>query len=497
MSKSRIIAPAPQPVPPGAELVFEPFPKQAQYIEAALSGRFQFLLYGGAIRGGKSYVTLATIILLCKIYPGSRWAVVRADLPRIRRNVVPTFDKLRPRHFVHEVNRTTWTARCTNGSEILFVPESLRDDPEGLKWRGFEVNGLVLEEANELGRATYDAAIERAGTWVIPGAKVQPPSLVLSTCNPGQSWVKEEYHDPYIARTLRAPKYFLQADAEDNPHVPESLKKQWEMLPPHIYRRYVKGDWNVTDDPLQVVPYEALHARLLFEPPDVASIDGAEALGVDYGGAGGRTASGDLTVFAHGRGPVLYECDGHAGLSQGAVATMIMARMQERGIDAQCVAVDVVGEGSGVWGNLHDAGITVRAALAGGAPWDIDMTAGEKAVAMQYSNLKAQMWWMMRRAVTDPESELAIINHPALVQDLLSVRYKISAERKITIEDKPTTKARIGRSPDHGDAAVMWNLVRQARSVEAFEYLPASARDAAESLWGDKGGESLWSESYT
>lgn len=482
-------------MPAGATLAFEPFAKQQQFIEAALSGAFKFLLYGGAIRGGKSYVGLATLILLCKLYPGSRWAVVRADLPRIRRNVMPTFDKLRPRHFVRDVNRTTWTSTCANGSEILFIPESIRDDPEGMKWRGFEVNGFLLEEANELARTTYDAAIERAGTWTIPGTDRQPPSLVLLTCNPGQSWVKEEFHDPYIARRLKAPRYFLQANANDNPYISQDLKDQWKSLPDHVRRRFVEGDWNVSDDPLQIIPYEPLHSRLIMEHVDRLTLDGEEALGFDYGGAGGRTMSGDLSAFAHGRGPVLYECDAHAGLSQGAAATMISTRMQDRGINAARVGIDAIGEGSGVWGNLNDAGIRVHAVLAGGAPWDIAMSESERKISMQYANLKSQMWWMMRAAVTNPDSDLQIVNDAALVQDLLSVRHKISAERKIVIEEKEHTKARIGRSPDRGDAAVIWNLVRQAKSVEAFE-IAGTARDAVESLWGaDPGDDSVYGTS--
>ena len=32
------------------EILFEPFPKQQEFIDAAFSGEFSFILFGGAIR---------------------------------------------------------------------------------------------------------------------------------------------------------------------------------------------------------------------------------------------------------------------------------------------------------------------------------------------------------------------------------------------------------------------------------------------------------------
>jgi hypothetical protein len=49
--------------------------RQEEFIEAVRSGEFLYMLYGGAIRGGKTVVGLWTLILLCKVFPGSRWAI--------------------------------------------------------------------------------------------------------------------------------------------------------------------------------------------------------------------------------------------------------------------------------------------------------------------------------------------------------------------------------------------------------------------------------------
>ena len=90
-------------------VLFEPFPKQLEFLEAVFSEKYSFVLYGGSIRGGKTYALLALFILLSKIYPGSRWAIVRADLPTIKRNLYPSWEKIKPVNFVKNHNRDTHT----------------------------------------------------------------------------------------------------------------------------------------------------------------------------------------------------------------------------------------------------------------------------------------------------------------------------------------------------------------------------------------------------
>ena len=76
------------------EVLFEPSPKQTEFIEAVLSGDYRVVLFGGAIRGGKTYAGLGTVLLLCKFYPGSIWAVVRDTLQTLRQTTIKSFKKI-------------------------------------------------------------------------------------------------------------------------------------------------------------------------------------------------------------------------------------------------------------------------------------------------------------------------------------------------------------------------------------------------------------------
>lgn len=220
-------------------------PKQAQLVEAALSGEYLYLLYGGAIRGGKSFCAILTLFLLARIFPGSRWAIVRKDLPTLRRNTVPTIEKVKPEGFAGRLNQSDWTITCRNGSQIILFPESIGPDPDLDRWKGLEVNGFVLEEANELDERSWFKAIERAGSWIVPGLEHQPPPLILLTSNPAFGWLKQTFYDPWKVGGLEAPYYYLPATVHDNPHLALEYLASLRNLPDHEYRRFVEGDWTV------------------------------------------------------------------------------------------------------------------------------------------------------------------------------------------------------------------------------------------------------------
>lgn len=218
-------------------------PAQQQFANAAFSGEYLYMLYGGGIRSGKTALALILAQTLARIYPRSRWAVVRKDVPSIRRNVLPAFSKFRIPGFTGDINYVSWTAPCRNGSEIIFVNENIAGDPDLDAWKGLEVNGFVLEEANELTRAAWYKALERAGSWVVPDG-AQPPPYIFLTCNPALGWVKDIFYDPWKRGTLARPYYFQPATIAENPHIPDAYRESLKSLPEREYRRFVLGDWD-------------------------------------------------------------------------------------------------------------------------------------------------------------------------------------------------------------------------------------------------------------
>ncbi|MEJ2905061.1 terminase family protein [Pedobacter panaciterrae] len=229
--------------------LFESFPKQDEFINAVTGGEFSFVLFGGAIRGGKTFVLLAIFCLLCKVFPGSRWALVRKNLPTIKKNLYPSWNKIKPDTFIDKMNNETHTVTFKNGSQIIFFPENYAQDKDLDRWKGLEVNGFGFEEINECQQVSLFKAFERAGSYIVPGLKVQPKPIVMATCNPTQGWVKQLIYTPWKNKTLKKTWHYIQSRIHDNLPLlaaqPDYLPSLKENLNIYEYLVYVDGDWDV------------------------------------------------------------------------------------------------------------------------------------------------------------------------------------------------------------------------------------------------------------
>jgi phage terminase large subunit len=238
-------------------------PAQATYLErvceaaagAVAPGQvapYRYLGYGGSVGGAKTWAVILAVAVLCKMFPGSHWTVVRKDLPTLKRTTLQSYAQVRALFggdFLGPVNRSTWVATTANGSQILFFTESLDVDPDLDRWKGLETNGFVLEEANELAYKSFAKAIERAGRWkIMPTAErptpTQPSPLILLTFNPSPGWVKYTFWEPWRNGALAAPFFFQRASIDDNPHLSAEYLDSLKSLPPEEYRRFVEGDWD-------------------------------------------------------------------------------------------------------------------------------------------------------------------------------------------------------------------------------------------------------------
>lgn len=236
-------------------------------MNAVTDGRYRIIGFGGGIRGTKTFGVLGVLLTLCRIYPGSRWAIIRKDLQRLRDTTIPTFNKLRHAHlggdaFVGPVNQQTWNAVCRNGSELLFRGENIDKDPELLRFHGYEVNGFANEEADELSERTLIKEIERAGTWIIPGNVPQPLPYIFNTFNPCPGWPRRRFYLPWRDKSIAPPYAFIPTTQADNPYISETQRQAWREMPEHEYRRFVLGDWEA----LTGAYYDALTPDVLMDP---------------------------------------------------------------------------------------------------------------------------------------------------------------------------------------------------------------------------------------
>lgn len=226
--------------------IIRPFKKQIEAKNIALQPDKTIILYGGAIRGGKSYWLILMFHSFCLQYPGSKWLLLRESGPTLDRTLIPTFQKVCNEGiwpYIENYNGKTLTVTYKNGSQIIFMSESYDQDKDLNRFRGLEINGAGIDEINEIQEATFNKIIERSGTHIIPD---MPPIKILATCNPSHNWVKKSFYDRHINNELPLSWAYIPARITDNPHVPEafldSLKKN---MPFAEYQKFVEGDWSV------------------------------------------------------------------------------------------------------------------------------------------------------------------------------------------------------------------------------------------------------------
>jgi hypothetical protein len=224
------------------EILFDAFPKQQEFLDCAFSGDYDIILYGGAIRGGKTFAGLTAILMLSCIFAKSRWAVVRNSRSTLVLNTIPSFMKVCPASVIKKFNRVSNVVTLYNDSQIIFFGENYDMDKDLNRWRGLEVNGFLLEEVNELQEISFYKAMERKGTHVITP---KPPGLILCTCNPTNNWVKDKFYDPWKGGNLHKRWKYIPSKLTDNPYMDDEFRQGLKQMPRYQYETFVEGNWDI------------------------------------------------------------------------------------------------------------------------------------------------------------------------------------------------------------------------------------------------------------
>lgn len=227
--------------------------KQCEFYDTVMNSvarlnKLRYFFYGGAIRGGKTFVCLFIFIQLAKLFPRSRWHIFRSDFPELEDTTIPSMEKLigpEGKDFVWKRKSSNYHILFANGSKIFFKSENLMKDAD-LKWMlGLETNGIFLEQMEGLSEKLFSRAIERVGSWVIPN---MPPPMILGTFNPTNTWVKKKIYDAYTLGTMPENYYFVEALPEHNPYVTEDQWSNWKNLDEISYNQLIKSVWKFLTD---------------------------------------------------------------------------------------------------------------------------------------------------------------------------------------------------------------------------------------------------------
>ncbi|WP_049974512.1 hypothetical protein [Azospirillum sp. B4] len=248
---------------------------------------------------------------------------------------------------------------------------------------------------------------------------------------------------------------FIPARVEDNPVMMRAgYIATLQSLPEPLRSKMLRGDFGAgrEDHPWQVIPTAWVEAAMARWQPAGEATPPLVALGVDVA-RGGR----DRTVLAARHGVWFAPLDvvpGRETPDGAAVVGLVLRRLAgATAVETPggvAVQVDAIGVGASVQdlGVLHGLRmVAMNAAAASGAR--------DRGGRLGFVNRRAEWYWSLREAL-EPELgvDLALPPDRELLADLVAPRWKMTA-RGIQIEAKDDIKARIGRSPDKGDALVL------------------------------------------
>lgn len=227
-------------------------PKQYEYfiqVAKACQGlnSYRKFGYGGAVRGGKTFVTLGILLWLCGKYEGSKWHIFRQDFPALMGTTIPSLEKIIRGSSNWKWNRdkSNYFAYNRKDSKIFFKGENIKQDPELTDFLGLETNGVFLEQLEELSRKLLDISVSRIGSWYI---EPMPPAFLFTTLNPTQKWPKEYLHERSLTGELPPDWLYQTALPKDNAFVTQDQWNAWATMDERYQKQFIEGDWTNFDE---------------------------------------------------------------------------------------------------------------------------------------------------------------------------------------------------------------------------------------------------------
>lgn len=413
----------------------------------AYNDQSQFLLYGGAKGGGKSWFLCVWIFAQAKQNPYSKWFFFRKRGVDFTNTTLETWKKAVPaEEYVINPNLKKITI---NTSQAVIDYGGLDDELAVEKLNSAEYSGGAIDQAEEIEKDSFAMCRgtlrhkrriclthgEDACSQMCNGRDF--PYQVRMSANPRQCWLKNDF--------ILSPKKgfkFVPALPTDNPYLPatyvENLREAFQHRP-ELLKSYLEGSWD-----------EVAGSNVCIKNSDIVRCRKTQPQGV----VRKRIVVNDTARFGDDENViyVMEQTDNVAYVSHQEImlhrSTMDTAgrlAVLRNKFGATDIFVDVINVGSGVVDALSELGESVHEINASAKPTIV--TEHKK-----YLNLRAQLWmeagekFAYGKCKTDDE---------LLDGQLSSITFDYKSNGIIQVEAKSEIKKRLGRSPDRGDCFVM------------------------------------------
>jgi phage terminase large subunit len=225
---------------------YQAFPKQRQFHESSAKYR----LFGGAAGPGKTRALLWEAILQALETAASDTLLLRRTYPELEASLLTQFRRDIPRDLYKTYNEAKHLVTWHNGSTTRFG--YCRNESDVYQYQGAEFLFIGLDELTHFTLKQWQFLTSR-NRCPVPGSRCKMAGAT-NPGNIGHAWVKALWVDRVPPAGFERPELydpseydFIRARLDDNPIFANDLsyRRTLEVLPEHLRRAFLDGDWNV------------------------------------------------------------------------------------------------------------------------------------------------------------------------------------------------------------------------------------------------------------
>lgn len=404
----------------------------------AYNAREQFVLYGGAKGGGKSWFMCIWVFSKALSVPYNKIFFCRRRSVDFSNTTLETWKKCIPTqcYRIHEQKKKIF---IFNGSVIDYGG---LDDPLLIQsLNSAEYGNIAVDQAEEIEKDSFAMlrGTLRHMARTPDGQKFNPDYQVMMSANPAQCWLKNDF----ILNPQKGFRY-IKALPTDNPYLPksyiENLSEAFKHRP-HLLAAYLHGSW---DD---LAGSDLCIRGSWIEEAKSRRVEGklTKKIVVNDPAITGDNNVTFLMGMTNGIYHVIEELVIEHKRPIETAARLAMFRRQH---GAQIIGVDSGGIGEGVVDGLNQLSEPVFAINTGKAPTS-------KIKEAKYRNLRSQIWW----EAGDKFANNKVALDPSdfeLARQLGGIRFDPDKSvTKMTVLSKADLRDSLGCSPDRADAFAM------------------------------------------